>query len=295
MNRKSRTAFILLCIVPTLFIFSVFIVYPVTQVFYKSLFSSSGFGGGETFIGLENFKELFTDEVFLQSLKNTGFLMLVVPAIILFLSLIFASILSFGNLREKHLYRMIFFFPSILSFVVIGILWTFIYHPNMGIINEVLKWMGMNQFAVAWLGSKDTVLWAIALVMVWQAVGYCYYMVMYLAGMDGVPRELYEAASIDGANVVQQFFKITIPMLWEIIRITIIFSINGVLNISFVLVLVMTAGGPNNASQVALTYMYKQAFVNANFGYAMAIAVIVFTVSIILSLISNRLTERESY
>lgn len=293
MNRKSRTAFILLCIVPTLFIFSVFIVYPVTQVFYKSLFSSSGFGGGETFIGLENFKELFTDEVFLQSLKNTGFLMLVVPAIILFLSLIFASILSFGNLREKHLYRMIFFFPSILSFVVIGILWTFIYHPNMGIINEVLKWMGMNQFAVAWLGSKDTVLWAIALVMVWQAVGY--YMVMYLAGMDGVPRELYEAASIDGANVVQQFFKITIPMLWEIIRITIIFSINGVLNISFVLVLVMTAGGPNNASQVALTYMYKQAFVNANFGYAMAIAVIVFTVSIILSLISNRLTERESY
>lgn len=295
MNRKSRTAFILLCIVPTLFIFSVFIVYPVTQVFYKSLFSSSGFGGGETFIGLENFKELFTDEVFLQSLKNTGFLMLVVPAIILFLSLIFASILSFGNLREKHLYRMIFFFPSILSFVVIGILWTFIYHPNMGIINEVLKWMGMNQFAVAWLGSKDTVLWAIVLVMVWQAVGYCYYMVMYLAGMDGVPRELYEAASIDGANVVQQFFKITIPMLWEIIRITIIFSINGVLNISFVLVLVMTAGGPNNASQVALTYMYKQAFVNANFGYAMAIAVIVFTVSIILSLISNRLTERESY
>lgn len=293
MNRKSRTAFILLCIVPTLFIFSVFIVYPVTQVFYKSLFSSSGFGGGETFIGLENFKELFTDEVFLQSLKNTGFLMLVVPAIILFLSLIFASILSFGNLREKHLYRMIFFFPSILSFVVIGILWTFIYHPNMGIINEVLKWMGMNQFAVAWLGSKDTVLWAIVLVMVWQAVGY--YMVMYLAGMDGVPRELYEAASIDGANVVQQFFKITIPMLWEIIRITIIFSINGVLNISFVLVLVMTAGGPNNASQVALTYMYKQAFVNANFGYAMAIAVIVFTVSIILSLISNRLTERESY
>lgn len=293
MNRKSRTAFILLCIVPTLLIFSVFIVYPVTQVFYQSLFSSSGFGGGAEFIGLENFKELFTDEVFLQSLKNTGFLMLVVPAITLFLSLIFASILSFGQLKEKHLYRTIFFFPSILSFVVIGILWAFIYHPNMGIINEVLNWMGLHQYALTWLGSKETVLWAIAIVMVWQAVGY--YMVMYLAGMDGVPRELYEAASIDGANVIQQFFKITIPMLWEIIRITIIFSINGVLNISFVLVLVMTAGGPNNASQVALTYMYKQAFVNANFGYAMAIAVIVFTVSIILSLISNRLTARENY
>lgn len=293
MNGKSRTMFILLCILPTLTIFSVFIVYPVTQVFYKSLFSSSGFGGGEEFIGIANFLELFSDEIFIKSLKNTGFLMLIVPAITLFLSLIFASILSFGNLREKHLYRTIFFFPSILSFVVIGILWSFIYHPNMGIINEVLNWLNLDQYAFIWLGSKDTVLWAIAAVMVWQAVGY--YMVMYLAGMDGVPRELYEAASMDGANVVQQFFKITIPMLWEIIRITIIFSINGVLNISFVLVIVMTAGGPNNASQVALTYMYKQAFVNANFGYAMAIAVIVFTASLILSLISNRLTERESY
>ena len=294
MKSKSRTGFILLCILPTLIIFSVFIVYPVTQVFYQSMFSSSGFGGGSaTFIGFENFLELFKDDIFLKALKNTGFLMIVVPTITLFLSLVFASILSFGNLKEKHLYRTIFFFPSILSFVVIGILWSFIYHPNMGIINEVLNWMGLDQYALIWLGSKDTVLWAIALVMVWQAVGY--YMVMYLAGMDGIPRELYEAASIDGANVIQQFFKITIPMLWEIIRITIIFSINGVLNISFVLVIVMTSGGPNNSSQVALTYMYQQAFVNANFGYAMAIAVIVFIVSLLLSLISNRLTARETY
>lgn len=293
MKSKERTAFILFCILPTLAIFSIFIVYPVTQVFIKSMYSSSGFGGNEVFIGLANFVELSQDDIFLQSLKNTGFLMLVVPAITLFLSLVFASILSFGELREKHLYRTIFFFPSILSFVVIGILWAFIYHPNMGIINEVLNWMGLDQFALTWLGSKDTVLWAIALVMVWQAVGY--YMVMYLAGMDGVPRELYEAASLDGANAIQQFFKITVPMLWEIIRITIIFSINGVLNISFVIVIVMTAGGPNNASQVALTYMYKQAFVNANFGYAMAIAVIVFSVSLVLSFISNKLTEREAH
>ncbi|WP_313892298.1 sugar ABC transporter permease [Psychrobacillus sp.] len=293
MKNKKRAAFILFCILPTLLIFSIFIVYPVTQVFIKSMYSSSGFGNNEQFIGFANFIELFQDDIFLQSIKNTGFLMLVVPVITLFLSLVFASILSLGELREKHLYRTIFFFPSILSFVVIGILWAFIYHPNMGIVNEVLNWMGLEQFALTWLGSKDTVLWAIALVMVWQAVGY--YMVMYLAGMDSIPKELYEAASLDGANAVQQFFKITVPMLWEIIRITIIFSINGVLNISFVLVIVMTGGGPNNSSQVALTYMYKQAFVNANFGYAMAIAVIVFSVSLLLSFISNKLTERETH
>ncbi|ASK64331.1 ABC transporter permease [Virgibacillus phasianinus] len=269
-----------------------FIVYPVTQVFYKSLFSSSGFGSSDQFVGITNFIELFSDDVFIQSIKNTGFLMLVVPVITLLLSLIFASMLSFGQLKEKHLYRTIFFFPSILSFVVIGILWAFIYHPNMGIVNEIMKVMGLDQYALTWLGNPDTVLWAIAIVMVWQAVGY--YMVMYLAGMDSIPKELYEAASIDGANAIQQFVKITIPMLWEIIRITIIFSINGVLNISFVLVIVMTSGGPNNSSQVALTYMYQQGFVNANFGYAMAIAVVVFIVAIILAFISNKLTEREA-
>ncbi|MBM7600025.1 N-acetylglucosamine transport system permease protein [Virgibacillus halotolerans] len=289
-NRQK--GFILLCILPTLIIFSIFIVYPVTQVFFKSLFSSSGFGSGDEYVGFANFIELFKDDVFLKSLKNTGFLMLVVPVITLLLSLIFASMLSFGELKEKHLYRTIFFFPSILSFVVIGILWAFIYHPNMGIVNEIMTAIGLDQFALTWLGNKNTVLWAIALVMVWQAVGY--YMVMYLAGMDSIPKELYEAASIDGATGFQQFIKITIPMLWEIIRITIIFSINGVLNISFVLVTVMTSGGPNNSSQVALTYMYQQAFVNANFGYAMAIAVVVFVIAIILAFISNKLTEQET-
>ncbi|MRH43297.1 ABC transporter permease subunit [Aquibacillus halophilus] len=291
MEKKQRSGFILFCIMPTLVIFSIFVVYPVSMVFYKSLFQSSGFGGNEIFVGFENFIYLFSDKTFLISLKNTGFLMLVVPVISLTLALIFASVLSFGQLREKAVYRTIFFFPSILSFVVIGILWSFIYHPNMGIVNDLLTFMGLEEFTMTWLGERSTVLWAIALVLVWQSTGY--YMVMYLAGMDGVPKELYEAASIDGANSFVQFTKITIPMLWEIIRVTIIFSINGVLNISFVIVTVMTAGGPNNASEVALTYMYEQAFNNANFGYAMAIAVVVFSFSIILALISNRLTERD--
>ncbi|QGH36121.1 ABC transporter permease subunit [Gracilibacillus salitolerans] len=292
MNRKRRTGFIVFCILPTLLLFSLFVIYPTIQVFSKSMYNWSGLGDGMTFVGLENFMDVLNDGVFLTSLKNTAFLMMVVPFITLFSALVLASILSKGNLREKSLYRVVFFFPSILSFVIIGILWSFIYHPTMGVVNSVLEFIGLENMQRAWLGDKDTVMWVIAFTMVWQAVGY--YMVMYLAGMDNIPEELYEAASIDGATAIQQFFKITIPMVWEIVRITIIFSINGVLVISFILVQVMTSGGPSDSSQVVLHYMFQQAFRNANFGYAMAIAVFVFVISIGLSMLSNKLSEREN-
>jgi N-acetylglucosamine transport system permease protein len=291
MNKIKRNSFIVFCILPTIILFSLFVIYPAIQVFSKSFYNWSGIGDGMKFIGFKNFVEVLNDDVFLISLKNTGFLMVVVPTITLFLSLILASVLSQGKLKEKSLYRIVFFFPSILSFVVIAILWSFIYHPNMGVINALLNAIGMEHLEKAWLGEKGTVMWVIAITMIWQAVGY--YMVMYLAGMDNIPAELYEAASIDGASPIQQFFKITIPMVWEIIRITIVFSINGVLVISFLLVQIMTAGGPGNSSQVVLHYMYQQGFTNANFGYAMAIAVFVFMISIGLSIISNKLSNRE--
>ncbi|WP_404455546.1 sugar ABC transporter permease [Virgibacillus necropolis] len=292
MKNKKRLGFLLVCLLPTFILFCFFIIYPTIQVFLKSMYNYSAFGGGSEFIGLKNYTDMLNDGIFLKALINTGILMLIVPVATLFLSLVLAFILSNGRLREKDLYRTIFFFPSILSFVVIGILWSFIYHPNMGILNSALKFIGLDKLALTWLGNPETVLWAIAVTMIWQATGY--YMIMYLAGMDSIPKELYEAASMDGATATKQFFKITIPMLWEIIRVTIIFSIKGVLVISFVIVTVMTAGGPNNSSQVVMTYMYQQAFVNANFGYAMAITVTVFIISIFLSFLSNKLTERDT-
>lgn len=292
-NRVQRNIFLFVCIIPVLALFCFFVGYPAVQTFWKSMFEMSGFGaGGAEFIGFRNYIDLFNDPIFRESLLNTAFLMVVVTVVTLFLSLVFASILSVGHLKEKHIYRTIFFFPSVLSFVVIGVLWSFIYHPTMGILNSALEFLGLEEWALVWLGNAHTVLWAIAATMVWQAMGY--YMVMYLAGMDSIPRELYEAASIDGANSIQKFFKITIPMVWEIVRVTIIFSIKGVLSISFVIVMVMTAGGPGNSSTVVLTYMYRQAFGNANFGYAMAIAVVVFVMSVLLAFISNKLTAKDN-
>lgn len=291
MTMKTRRGlFIAACLLPGIVLFCLFKVYPTIQIFQKSMYLWTGLSDKPKFIGLQNFRDMFHDDTFLLSLKNTGFLMLIVPVCTLLLALINASLLAKSKLREKGFYRTVFFFPSILSFVVVAILWSFIYHPTMGFLNSGLEAIGLDDWAKPWLGDQRTVLWALAVTMIWQAAGY--YMVMYMAGIDGISPELYEAADLDGASKFQQFYKITIPMLWEIIRVTIIFSINGVLNISFILVAVMTAGGPDRHSEVVMTYLYGQAFTNSNFGYAMAIGVFIFLVSMVLALLSHKLTER---
>ncbi|MFS0725479.1 carbohydrate ABC transporter permease [Paenibacillus sp. 1P07SE] len=291
--KQRRTAFIILCLLPGIVLFVLFKVYPTVQIFHKSLYLWTGLSDEPRFIGLKNYVDMFQDDVFLLALRNTGFLMLIVPVITLLIALVNASILAKSKLRERGLYRTVFFFPSILSFVVIAILWSFIYHPTMGFLNSGLELLGLGEWALPWLGDQRTVLWALAVTLIWQAAGY--YMVMYMAGIDSISPDLYEAAEIDGATKIQQFFKITVPMLWEIIRVTLIFSINGVLSISFIIVSIMTAGGPNRHSEVVMTYLYSQAFNNANFGYAMAIGVFIFVVSMALALISNKLTERGSH
>lgn len=292
MKNTRQSVFLFFCVVPGIVLFAIFKGYPAVQVFFKSLYSWSGLVGSPEFVGLQNYNDMFQDEAFLLSLKNTGFLMLVVPVATLFLALLNASVLTRGKLREKGFYRTVFFFPSILSFVVVAILWSFIYHPTMGILSGVLDFLGLGDYSRPWLGDQQTVMWAIAVTMIWQAVGY--YMVMYMAGIDSISPELYEAASIDGATSAQQFFKITIPLLWEIIRVTLVFIVSGVIANSFVIVKVMTDGGPDRHSEVVLKYMFDQAFTNSNFGYAMAIAVFIFVASIILSMISNKLTERDA-
>ncbi len=286
-NKIKRNLFLASCVLPSLILFALFIIYPTVKVFVSSLYQDSGLGNASRFIGLGNFKAMFQDEVFYIALKNTGFLMIVSGVPTILTALFFAAMLTSGRIKESSFYRVVFFFPSILSFVVIAILWSFIYHPTMGVVNPLLHLLGMGDLSIPVLGNRDTVMWAIAATMIWQAAGY--YMVMYIAGIDGISRELYEASSIDGATGIQSFWAITVPLLWDIIKTTIIFAINGVITNSFTIVRVMTDSGPDRDSEVLLTYMYKHAM-NANFGFAMAVAVFVFTISIILSILSNKLT-----
>lgn len=287
---SSKGFFLAVCVAPAFVLYLMLGVYPAINVFFNSLFKWSGLSPTKTFIGLDNFKTLFHDQKFAIAFKNTIFLMIVTSIVTMVIALFFASTLSRSKFKEKNLYRTIFFFPNVLSIVVIGILFTYIYEPNRGILNAGLKLIGMN--GKTWLGDPNTVLWAIAGAMIWQAVGY--YMVMYMAGMDSISPSLYEVADLEGASRFKQFFFITIPMLWEIIRVTLVFFIISSLNMSFLFVTVMTGGAPNGGSEVLLSYMYNQAFKNSNFGYAMAVAVVVFIFAFSLGLISNKLTQKES-
>lgn len=288
-RKQDEKWFLIACIAPALVAYLIFMIYPTFEVFKTSLYQWTGFGD-MTFIGFENFKTLFGDIKFWKSFRNTIFLMFVTAAITMTLSLFFAAVISRSKIRESNFYRIVLFFPNVLSIVVIGILFKNIFDPRTGILNSLLTMLGVENPPI-WLGNENTVLWAIAIAMIWQAVGY--YMVMYIAGMDGVSPELYEVADLEGTGQVQQFFKITLPMIWSVLRVTIVFFIISTINMSFQFVTVMTDGQPDGASEVLLSYMNRQAFGNANFGYAMAVAVIIFIFSFTLSIISNALTAKE--
>ncbi|WMJ89779.1 carbohydrate ABC transporter permease [Anaerocolumna sp. MB42-C2] len=291
-SNHQRNVFIAWCTIPTVVLFCIFMVYPTINVFYMSLFQMSNLSLDKKFVGLKNFSTLLQDDKFWQVFRNSLFFIIVVTAITITIALFFAAILNQCKLKEKPFYQTVFFFPNVLSLVVISTLFIQIYDPTKGILSATLKLLfGTGNHA--WLGESGSARWCIVAAMVWQAVGY--YMVMYIAGMDGIPKDIYEVADLEGMSKFKQFFVITIPLLWEIIRVTIVFFIISTINMSFVFVKVMTpTGGPDGGTEVFLTYMYKQAFTNSNFGYAMTVGTFIFLFSFALALVSNRLTEKET-
>jgi N-acetylglucosamine transport system permease protein len=277
--------------IPTIILMIVFIVYPTLQTFYLSFTNSTGISTNYRMVGLDNYRYmLFDDSSFRQSMMNTFKLMATVPPVTIVLSFILAYIITQVKLKEKPFYRTVLFFPSIISFTVIGIIFSFIYHPTVGPLNNLLKAVGLNNLAMPWLGDSKTALWAVAATLVWQSVGY--YMIMIVAGIDGIPDSVFEAATIDGAGHFRKLTHITLPLVKNILGITFVLSLSGTLTLSYILSSVMTGGGPGGSSSVVLFYMYRQAFSNSNFGYAMAIAVFTLVVSFVLSRLSRFLTEK---
>lgn len=292
MKTKKRIPVLFVCLgtIPTLFLTLLFTIYPTVKALFMSLTDATALGLNSHFIGLENYRYMFQDEYFIMALKNTGKLMLVVPVVTIAISVILAFAISQSKLREAGVYRTIFFLPNIISLTVVGIIWSFVFHPNLGILNVVLEKIGLGALKMSWLGDSKTALWCIAVTLIWQAAGY--YMVMHIAAMDSISAEIYEAATVDGAGKIRQLISITIPLIKDIIGITFVLALSGTINLSFVLSNVMTGGGPNGASSVLLQYMYTQGFKNGNFGYAMAITVFTLIISVILSMLSRKMTEK---
>lgn len=296
-NRQNRpkkaqplpVLFICISVLPAVILTLMFTIWPTAQALYLSFTNATSLGLNNKFVGLDNYIYMFHDKSFIQALTNTAKLMAVVPVITIFCSLVLAFVLNQCKLKEMVLYRTLFYFPNIVSLTVVGIIWSFVFHPNVGIVNKILGAVGLESLQRSWLGDSKTALWCIAFTLLWQAAGY--YMVMHIAAMDGISPEIYESATLDGASAWRKLVSITMPLMKDIIGITFVLALSGTINLSFVLSQVMTGGGPNGASSVLLQYMYTQGFVNGNFGYAMAITVFTLAISVALSMLSRKLTD----
>jgi len=284
-------------LLPALILYLTFVIYPYIQAFYISLTSWSGTASTKPFVGLKNYQNLLTDGRFLDSLGRNGQFLIVLPLGAISLALLFAAVFTQGGkgIRGSSFYRVIFFFPQVISAVIVGILFQYVYNPRYGLLNETLTFLGLENLTRTWIGDPSTIMWAIAFVFIWGAVGF--YMVIFIASMQSIPTSFYEAATLDGANGWRSFKDITLPLMWETIRTTLIYIGIAALDM-FVLVQVITQGGSTSASRNAETvavYMYGEAFNKSRWGSAAAVGVVLLILTMLLSIVLMRVTKREAY
>jgi len=287
--RKPVATYLLLT-APALILFTAFVVMPVFQSALYSLYKWNGLGSLKDFRGIRNFIILFQDPVFIKAMWHTFLVVVISLAAELPLAMGFALIVGESKFKGAVFFRTVFFLPYVISEVITGILWQFIYHPQYGLIRSIMLAFNPNAVAPVILGSPDLVLWAIMAVIVWKYFGL--HMTLYIAGMQDIPLELKEAARIDGANAFQVFGNITLPLLKTIIAISVLFSILGSIQI-FDVVWAMSKGDPLNASETMVTYMYKFGLQRFQIGYGGAVAVVIFLICLVFTIIYLKLVVRE--
>lgn len=239
------------------------------------------------FVGFDNFKRLVTDETFKISLGNTVYYSVFTVPLTMAAALGLAMILN-QKMKGINIFRTIFFFPHVASLVAVAVVWNLLFHPTLGPVNQILRAIGVAN-PPGWTASVDWAMPAVIIVSIWKSMGY--YMVLYLSGLQGIPRELYEAAKVDGASAFQRFRSITLPMLTPTT-----FFVSIMLTIScfkvFDLISVMTNGGPGRATNVLVYDIYNTAFINYEFGYASAISMVLFVIVLVITIIQFRAEKK---
>ncbi|MFD1138548.1 carbohydrate ABC transporter permease [Paenibacillus urinalis] len=289
MNKSLKNPWVYsMFILPALILFIMFFIYPILNSIYYSFTSWNGVSENPKFIGFENYTKAFGDERFWESALNNGWFILfscgIQVPLIVFFSLLIANVK-----RLKGLYKTAVFLPSIMSTAVIGILWGFIYEPNIGLLNQILGLFGIEP--IYWLSDEKYAMFSILLTNAWQWTGF--YIIMVLAAILAIPRDLDEAAEIDGANRLQRALSITLPLIKPIISVVIMLSIAGAMKAADI-VIVMTKGGPAGSTDVLATYMIKYAITNFKYGYGNTIAVLIFVFTLILTALYQVIIARRS-
>ncbi|NUT34857.1 MAG: sugar ABC transporter permease [Hamadaea sp.] len=286
-------------LLPPLALYAYFVISPYAQTFVISTTNWHGLSRNYEVVGAENFTKLWKDDYLWNALLHNLWLLLLLPILTIGIGLFLATMLNVGGrggrgavtgVRGASIYKVVYFAPQMLSVAVIGALWIEIYNPRSGLLNAALRGIGLDGLAQVWLGDPDIALWAVLAVMVWSNVGF--YVVLFGAAMQSVPKDIYEAAALDGASRLSTMFRITIPLLWDTIQVAWVYlaiiAIDG-----FALVQIMTRGGPSFSTDVVGQRLYDVAFGDSQFGYGAAIGVVMFFVTLTITVASLRLTRRE--
>lgn len=282
MNRKGskKTAFIYLA--PAMAVILVFLYLPIILNFMNSLYKWGTMSTEVTFVGGKYYQQLVGDKTIRIALKNNLIFAVMSVACQIGLSLVIAAVLESKFLRKwQSVFRTIYFVPSLLMVTVTGITFKMLYSPSIGLINPLLEKLGVDTSGIDILGNAGSAIFGVAAASQWQYIGYT--VVLFIVAMQSISEDIYEAAEIDGANAVQRFFRITVPMMKDTIMINMIIVVTGAVRV-YDEVYVMTNGGPGRATQTLATYLYQVGFKNDQMGYASAIAFFVFIITFVLGL-----------
>ncbi|MEV2265518.1 carbohydrate ABC transporter permease [Nonomuraea africana] len=299
-ERLRKYGFVAGFLVVPLTLYLVFVISPYIQAFQLALTSWNGYQRNPTYVGLANFGKLFDDEVFWQAIRNHAVILLVLPLLTIAFALFFAFLLNLGGgsrgagmrgVWGSTFYKVVFFAPQVLAVAVVGVLWKAIFRPDeSGVVNGALIKMGLDP--VGWLTEPSLALWSLLAVMIWQAVGF--YVVLFSAGMAAIPRDYFEAAALDGAGRFRLFFSITLPLLRDTFQVGWVYlGIAAFDCFALIQVLSVDAGGPDGATTVLPVEIYKTAFSYNKVGYASAMGVALFFLTITFAVLTLRVSRRE--
>lgn len=269
-------------VIPAMLFFVIFSAYPFYKVFELSTYQFDGISPEKVFVGLDHFKEiLFDNPVFWQSMKNAG----IVTFLALTVQNVFALLLALAcdrEIRFGNVYRVIFYLPPVLSGIVVGLIWQWIYDGNYGLFNYALSALNLGHLQRAWLSDADTALVAVSIIHMWKGFGWGF--IVLLAGLQSIPRELYEAAKVDGANAWHVFKNVTVPLMIPVFILVSILTILGTMQI-YDIIISTTGGGPGYHTEVPISRMIAQMTGSSRFGYACAMGIIFGFALLVISLV----------
>lgn len=275
---------------PAFLLVTLFIIIPVINTVFYSVYDWNGFGPLKNFVGLKNLQTLLHDPLFWNALRNNGIVIVFSIFVQLPIAFMLALLVCKSTSRPTVFFRTVFFLPYILSEIITGVIWRFIYHPQFGLLHQVFAIIAPSYNYTGFLADPKTVFVAILFVIFWKYFGF--HMILYVAGLQGIPPEYYEAALIDGANPVQAFFYVTLPFMKTAIQMSLFFCIVGSLQV-FDVIWSMGQGGPVHAAETAVVYLYKFGIKSSKMGFGSMVAIVIFVICLAFNALYQRVINKE--